>query len=52
MVPIQSPYLVLSTENEVVIDNWKDDLVYALEVGKNGISPQNYIRDWYPPHFH
>lgn len=47
MVPIQNPNLVLRDRNELVIDRWKEDLIYALQTGKEGVKPANYDRPWY-----
>lgn len=47
MVPLQNPRMVLATQNEIIFERWTKDLIYALQVGKQVISPPNYDRPWY-----
>lgn len=47
LVPLQNPRLVLATQNELVFNRWKDDLVYALQIGKQDVPPPDYDRLWY-----
>lgn len=47
MVPLQNPNLILAAQNDLVFDRWKDDLVYALQIGNQDVPPPNYDREWY-----
>ena len=47
MVPIQSPYIVLSAMNKDVTARWKRALVTALKLVKEGVKPKLYTRPWY-----
>jgi len=47
MMPIQSPRLVLLAMNKVVTARWKQILVNAMKLVKEGVKPKVYTRPWY-----
>ena len=47
MVPIQSPHIVLSSLNQVVVARWKKTVISAVKLAKRGVTAKTYTRPWY-----
>lgn len=47
MMPIQSPYIVMASMNQVVVKRWKRQVAAAAMLIKKGVKPKVYTRPWY-----
>jgi DNA polymerase I-like protein with 3'-5' exonuclease and polymerase domains/uracil-DNA glycosylase len=47
MVPIQSPRLIYAQQNRVVYKRWRNSIIKALKMAKDGVRALSYERPWY-----
>jgi DNA polymerase I-like protein with 3'-5' exonuclease and polymerase domains len=47
MMPIQSPYIVFGSKNQIVVKRWIKQIEAAMMLIKEGVKPKVYTRPWY-----
>ncbi len=47
MVPIQNPSMVFATQNNIVINRWRENIATALKLANTGVTPKTYNKPWW-----